>query len=402
MAVALRAAGVDPRPGDLNLDPETRSLVSQAVLGLDAWLESTRLPGGYGGPVAHWWWDCLDYTGPGLDWRYEGILAGYLNLWALTGEEAWLAKACRAGDDLVAGQLPSGNYRNSCFELNPNTGGTPHEAACDLALIRLGAALREENRSGWEAYVETARRNLEAFCIGRLWDEAARSFRDDPSTPSFVPNKAATLCEALFALSHLEGEAIWAEHYALPTLEAVLSHQVRGGALDGAAHGAAHGAIYQNSFGPHKVAKFFPFYISRCIPGLLEGWAWSGEARFAEAARLAAEFVALTRYPDGSFPQVRYPGGRVNRYPQWIAACGDILRALDLARQVGFSYDPAPTLDWLLAGRREDGGFRTARGFGSAVPGGRADDPRDDLAVVGWADKAFRYLTTIVDMEFEV
>jgi hypothetical protein len=99
-----------------------------------------RGPGGYSGPVVHWWRDCLDYSGPGLDWRYEGIIIGYLNLWAATGEASWLAKARRAGDDLMNGQLPSGNFRNSCFELNPNTGGTPHEAACDLALLRLAEA----------------------------------------------------------------------------------------------------------------------------------------------------------------------------------------------------------------------------------------------------------------------
>ena len=48
---------------------------------------------------------------------------------AVPGPVAGLA--CRAGDDLVQGQLTSGNYRNSCFELNPYTGGTPHVAIID-------------------------------------------------------------------------------------------------------------------------------------------------------------------------------------------------------------------------------------------------------------------------------
>jgi hypothetical protein len=34
-------------------------------------------------------------------------------------------------------------------------------------------------------------------------------------------------------------------------------------------------------------------------------------------------FVLRWRYEDGSFPQVVYSSGRVNRYPQWIAAVGD-------------------------------------------------------------------------------
>jgi hypothetical protein len=369
----------------MSIDEQSRNNVTEAVAALDRWLDSMRLPGGYGGPVAHWWEDCLEYTGPALDWRYEGIILGYLNLWAATSDSSWMAKAKRAGDDLVAGQLPSGNYRNSQFELNPGAGGTPHEAAGDLGLLKLAEALRRLDDPDWEVYYRTARRNIEAFYIGRLWDETAHSFRDDPVMASFVPNKAATLAEALFALSQLTGEAAWAERYALPTLSAVLDHQVSGVALDG--------AIYQNSFGLRKIEKFFPYYISRCIGGLLEGLAWSGDERFAEAARRAAAFILKVRYEDGSFPQVIYPGGRLNRYPQWVAAAGDLLRALDLASAVGLSYDSTPSLRWLLAGRRPDGAFRTASGFGRVTPAGAANDPRDALPVVGWNDKAFRYLT---------
>src|SRR5438034_3584893 len=113
-----------------------------AVAKLDAWFETMRGPGGYGGPVAHWWQQSLLYTGAGLDWRYEGMIAGYLRLWERTGDERWLRKARRAGDDLVDGQLASGHYAASAFELNPATAGTPHEAACDVALLLLARALR--------------------------------------------------------------------------------------------------------------------------------------------------------------------------------------------------------------------------------------------------------------------
>jgi hypothetical protein len=91
----------------------THQDIMTAIFGLDSWFDSMRLPGGYGGPVAHWWDDCLIYQGPGLDWRYEGIILGYLNLWESTGDRYWLNKANRAGDDLVQGQLPSGNFNNS-------------------------------------------------------------------------------------------------------------------------------------------------------------------------------------------------------------------------------------------------------------------------------------------------
>jgi len=384
--VAARAPGADPGPSQLTLDSQTAAAVREAVLGLDRWFDSQRVKGGYGGPVVHWWRDCLHFTGAGLDWRYEGILIGYLNLWAATGEGRWFDKAKRAGDDLVAGQLPNGNFRNSQFELNPGIGGTPHEAACDLALLRLALALRSIGDLSWLNYVATAQRNIEGFLIGQLWDERRRWFRDDPAVDGFVPNKAATIAEAFFALAQLTGDSRWADDYALPTLEGVLEHQQTGGELDG--------AIAQNSFGSHRVLKFFPFYVARCLPALIEAHAWSGDARFAEAVRRAAQFVLRTRLPDGSFPQVLYPGRRINPWPQWIAATGDMLRALCAAQAVGFSFDPLPTLRWLLAGQRPDGGFRAAVGFGRVTPFGRADDPRDALSVCGWEDKAFRFLAS--------
>lgn len=385
--MASGTPGADPRPPSVTLAPALQAEISRTVFALDTWLDSMRVPGGYGGPVVHWWRDCLDYTGPGLDWRYEGILIGYLNLWDVTGEALWLAKAQRAGEDLLAGQLPSGHYRNSAFEQNPNSGGTPHEAACDLALLRLALALRAANfTQDWVKFAQAAERNLAAFYVGCLWDATTQTFRDDPSIASFVPNKAATLAEALLALTEVTGDECWATHYALPTLQTVVAHQVPTGPLAG--------AILQNSLGAQRVHKFFPYYIARCIPGLLAGAAYSGTLSLRQAAQAAAAFVMHTRYPDGSFPQVIYPGGRLNRYPQWVAALGDVLRALDLVQLA--AWHPGPTLQWLLAGRRADGGLYTAVGFGRATPGGMPYDPRDTLSVCGWADKAFRYFTRLM------
>ena len=378
----------DLRSRGLSLSSETWQAIEMAILGLDSWLDSMRLPGGYGGPVAHWWDDCLIYQGPGLDWRYEGIIIGYLNLWESTGDMGWLSKARRAGDDLLFGQLPSGNFRNSKFELNPGTGGTPHEAACDLSLVLLADALRKNGHGEWESYYQAARRNLHDFFITRLWSEEEQTFFDSTDFHSFVPNKAATLVEALFAMTRISRDDLWVQVYGMPTLDYLLAYQVKGGDLDG--------AICQNTLANRKIDKFFPFYIARCLPAMLEGYSWSGDERFMEAARRAGNFILRWRFVDGSFPQVIYPSGRINRYPQWVAAVGDILRALDLLMPFELVYDPQLSLDWLLTGRRQDGGMRTAVGFGKITPFGKHNDPRDEMSVCGWADKAFRYLTSLV------
>lgn len=376
---------------EANATPRQHNVVDRAVAGLDAWFETMRGPGGYGGPVAHWWQQSLIYTGAGLDWRYEGIIAGYLQLWERTGNPRWLAKARRAGDDLAAGQLATGHYPASTFEINPATAGTPHEAACDTGLLRLVLALQHAGHTGWQRYAACAERNLRAFHIAQLWDAQARAFRDDPRVPCFVPNKAATICDALFLLTETTGDAEWVERYALPTLDRILAHQVQD-------QGPLNGAIAQNSFGSRLVAKYFPIYIARCVPALLRGYRWTGDERYAVSALRAMQFVGRRAHPDGSFPTVVYANRRVNRYPAWIAPLGDLLRATDELRPYGFDANFEAAEQRLLCGQDVTGGIQTAQGF-AAQGGGRPPtlpDVRDVLHVVGWCDKAFRYLTTRV------
>ena len=348
-----------------------------------------RGPQGYGGPVAHWWQNCLSFTGAALDWRYEGIIHGYLHLYRHSGDVAWLARARRAGDDLLRGQLPAGTYRHSAFELNPGTGGTPHEAACDLALLSLSRVLRQAGDPGWRTYLAAAERNLRGYYIATLWDEDAHSFRDQPRIPSFVPNKAATLLEALLLWAELSGAEEPAERYARPAAAAILGHQERAGALDG--------AISQYSMRGEQTPRYLPYYIARCVPGLLAAYERWREEALLDAAQRAMAFVLRWRYEDGSFPQVVYPGGRVNRYPQWVAPVGDILRAMALLQPYGLETDadPEPTRQWLERGQLPTGAFRTAYGFGSQITQrepGSLPEFRDLLPVCGWVDKAFRYL----------
>jgi hypothetical protein len=393
---------------------------------LDAWLDTMRTAHGYAGPVVHWWRDCLRYTGAGLDWRYEGIIGGYLNLYQRSGDPRWLAKACRAGDDLIRGQLATGNFRNSSFERNPYSGGTPHEAACDLALLLLARELKDSNtrhtrafkkdpkdtkestdssavvelgldgsestrRGGdWQRYLQVAERNLNGFILGILWDENQAYFRNTAHDASFVPNKAATIVEALFAWAQLTGDDRLLEKYARPTLDRILACQVRapGNWLDG--------AVLQGIAGAQINERYFPFYIARCIPALVQGSQMFAEPRYLEGARRALDFILRQRYADGSYPQVVYGNGKANRYPQWIAGIGDLLRAMDLLDIDSDSEGYSTTLNWMLSGTRGTPGMRPAHGFACQAsqksPAGFPEF-RDLIGVCGWTDKAFRYLT---------
>lgn len=373
------------------LREETRAAISQILPRLDLWFDSMRGPDGYGGPVVHWWQESLLFTGAGLDWRYEGIICGYLNLYERSGEVRWLEKACRAGDDLLRGQLPTGNFRSSSFEINPLPGGTPHEAACDLALLELARILKREGRPTWGQYAAAAERNLREFIIGVLWNDSQQLLRNTAFLDSFVPNKAATTAEALMAYVKVAGDSALLESHVRPILDAIVACQVRtpGRPLDG--------GICQSRDGARWNERYFPFYVARCIPALMRGYGVFGEARFLEAAQAAGAFIRRYELSDGSFPQVVYGNGRINLYPQWVAGAGDILRGLDLLHDGVDQGGSDAALEWLLGGVQPSGALRVAHGFASQVSQRRPPPLRDfrDLApVCGWADKAFRYLAS--------
>jgi hypothetical protein len=61
-------------------------MIDAAVGALDGWLDTMRSPRGYTGPPADWWQHGFTTVGTALDWRYEGIIAGYVALWRRTGD----------------------------------------------------------------------------------------------------------------------------------------------------------------------------------------------------------------------------------------------------------------------------------------------------------------------------
>ena len=373
--------------------PAPTSRVDSAVARLAGWLASMRGTGGYSGPVVHWWRDSFLSCGAAIDWRYEGIIAGYVELAERTGDGGWLALARQAGDDVRAGQLDDGRFRRSSFELNPNFGGTPHESAVDLGLLILARALRGRGDDSWQTYRAAAERNLRGWYLGSLWNDDERRFRDSPSPVStFVPNKSATAIEALCLLHELTGDDELLERYVRPTADAIVGERVAGSGsrLDG--------AISQNLLGAARVEKYLPYYQARCATGLLAAYERLGHDRYLETALDAMRFVGRYQDGDGAFPMIVYPDGRVNRFPRWVAPTGDILRAADRLREHGLDFPAAATLDWLLAGQLPSGAFLTGRDFAGQATQKQSDhlDFRDALPAIGWCDKAFRYLASQV------
>jgi hypothetical protein len=288
-----------------------------------------------------------------------------------------------------------------------------------VGLLLLAQVLREEGESAWQRFAACAERNLRAFYIEQLWDAEAKSFRDHPHLPSFVPNKAATACQAFFLLAEVRQDASYVEQYVLPTLERLMEYQVGDGEPE-----RLRGAIAQNSLGSQRIEKYFPIYIARCVPALLRGYDWTNDGRYVECALRAMQFIARFLYEDGSLPTVIYANQELNRYPSWIAPLGDVLGAVQALRPYGLEAEFEATHERLLAGQDESGGIQTATGFaaqarwgdGALTKEGSGDgtrgrfkeratrrgglpEVRDLLHVVGWCDKAFGYLATLVESE---
>lgn len=345
---------------------------SRGLARLHRWLETVRQPGGYGGPVVHWWRHSLLYAGPAGDWRYEGILAGY---GALSRREPIPGRFTRAlaqaKRDLAGMALPGGSYRASQFERNPGTHGTPHEAAASLGLL----LANPDGPSG--PFEDVARANLDHL-VEHLWDPVRRGFNDQGGVPGRVPNKLATFAEALLeAGRRFHVDAYW--EWARIALEAVMAYQVETGPWAGAIHQYAPDAAKGDG-------RFFPYYNARCVPALLKGAAVFGEPRFREAADAVGNFLDRTKNADGSWPQIVYASGRRAEFPRWVAGSADILRAY---RLLGVE-PPGESLERLLTAQLESGAFPTAEGFG----GNRKGDPdwHDLVPVTGWNDKVLRFL----------
>jgi uncharacterized protein YyaL (SSP411 family) len=352
--------------------------LAQTLANLEGWLQTMRQVGGYGGPVSHWWQNRFSYTGPGLDWRYEGILSGYALLLEKTGAPKWCVALQQAAADLLAGQEPDGSYRASCFERNPGTLGTPHEAAATLGLLR---ALPHLDR---EKVLRVARRNLDNL-ITQLWD--GTGFSDKPGISGRVPNKLATLAQALMTYCDVSGDNTYLP-YARAALEDVLQFQVGKGHHTGAVHQYAP----DNCKGD---GRFFPYYAARCVPPLLQGSQLFQEPRYRETAERIGRFLEDTMKPEGSWIQIAYRGGGTAAWPRWLAGCADILLAYhSLGKPI-----PGVALERLLSSQLPSGGFPTAQGFAYRDSFTRFGTPdyRDVTPVVGWNDKVFRLLAELLE-----
>ncbi len=359
--------------------------IADTIARLDQWLQTMRGVGGYRGPISHWWETSLIYCGPMADWRYEGIICGYINLYRASGQIIWLERARHAGDDLVAAQLPSGKFRNSAFQQGPMEGGTPHEAAVDAGLLELAQLLREVGDETWLTYFETACRNIERYLLAELWN--GTGFRDQPWNQVLVPNKNATIAEALILFEALSGRDM--STYLDGAAKIILSAQVQSGLRSGA-------TIHLGT-GPHRLS--IGLYTARSMCGLLRIYERQPKEELLDAVSRALNFLRGLFSPHGLYFGL-YQDGSLIANPRLIAGSGDILRLMIWSCKYGLGSDEevAALVELFIRSQLPSGSIPT--GYGFAERGGHHEHEglpefRDVLSVVGWCDKVLRALSLL-------
>ena len=362
-----------------------RLSAARAIGHLDQWFQTMRVGAGYGGPIAHWWDSSLVYCGPMADWRYEGILTGYVTLYRSSRQGHWLERARQAAEDLVAAQLPSGKFLNSSFQQGPMEGGTPHEAAVDVGLLELAKVLREDYDERWRRYFRVAEQNIEGYLLGELWN--GEGFRDQPWNETLVPNKNATVIEALALYEALSGRDM--SPYLEGAVQVILGAQER--------TGPRAGGIVHLGTGRHRLAV--SLYTARSVCGLLRLYEREPKDEWLETAARALHFLRALVTPEGVYFG-RYPDGSLVANPRLVAGAGDVLRAVAWGWKYGLSSeaDVAGLVELLVGAQTSSGGIPTGLGFarrGARRPYRGLPEFRGVLPVVGWCDKAFRALAAI-------
>ena len=363
------------------------SLISKNI----SWLQTMKQPSGYSGPVPHYWEDCFNYIGPGRDWRYEGIIISYLELYEKTKDTNFLKLAKEAGDHLVNNQLKISCFNNSGFDGNPSItrGSMPHDTAASIGLMTLALKLRQIGDADYIKYFHSAKINLDEFHLKYLYDKNNDSFLQNTYDKKryHVPNKLATLAELCLLAYEFTGDKKY-YNIAIKNGDFILTHQEN-------TVEKFKGGIYQVDKNHNKLICL---YIARCISGLIKIYYATKNKKYLNGAIAAADFIKTLEHKSGGFYfgyQKYNDEWKLYKYPMWIAGSGDIVRALLMLKPYK-KYNLAKNIKWITDQMHKSGGIPTSYGLNFRDKLIETYDGlpscRDLVPAVGWNDKALRLL----------
>ncbi len=364
------------------IEPE---ILATALGRLDAWLETMRAAGGYYGPAVGFRGVSMAYCGPGHDWRWEGLLDGWAERHARTGEPLFLARMEQALRDLAAAQLLNGAFRNSSFENNPVEGGMPHEPAVMAAAIRACNSLTRAGRRLPEGTTAMLERFVEERLIRELWNKLLKTFNNwlQSDFETYAPPAVASILEVLLGYAELTGDGARLEPYVRGAADSLLASQFASGPLAG-------GLPVSNRDG----ASASPYLAARCLPALAWLQRRTGETRWTAATDALVGFLGRSATAKGGFPFLIHARRPAAVLPVFTGAAAGTLVALHRAGRLTEEL-VAAHLPFVLARQTASGAFETAVGGNRRSRVSRRPDWRDVVPVVGWADKIYHLLAIL-------
>ncbi len=369
----------------MNLSKPESEAAGIALGRLDAWLETLRGAGGYYGPVVGLRGVAMAWCGPGHDWRWEGLLDGWIALHRRTGDAAYIARMEAALRDLRQAQLANGAFRNSFFESNPLEGGMPYEPAMMAAVLRTGRYLQEQGRPWPDGTAAMIERFVERRLVKELWNKVLGTFNNwlQSEFEIYSPPAVAAIVETLCDYAELTDTAQRWLPFVTGAADSLLKSQVRTGPLAGA-------LPVSNREG----ASASPYLAARCLPALARLHRYTGEARFAAARDALTDFVRQALLPAGGVPSMVYANRPARVAPLFLGATAGTLTALDRTDSLDAAL-ASVHVRWLLERQTASGAFDTAVGFGAGAPKPGRQDWRDAWPVCGWADKVYALLARL-------
>lgn len=363
----------------MNLKKNDPQKISNAVAGIESWLETISNPRGYCGPVVAREAVSMRYCGPGFDWRYEGLLDAQATLFKSSADERYLDRMESDLEAICSAQLCDGSFRNSYFEFNPCEGGMPYEPAMLAATCRAAIVLRDAGRALPADLENVLDRFVERRLVRNLWSRLLRTFNDwmQSDFKFYSAASVATCIEMLAECSRLGVEVDGLNEYIEQAADSLLLLQIEKGAALGGV------PISNREDAPATV-----WSTARALVGL--DWAArnTGSEKYQTGLEKGLQFIGSRLSAERATGS--YLSGE-NHSARRALIFGELANSLNAVGRIGRlkDLDLDHWLSLILDEQRPSGAFKTASGFGSRAG---TLDWRDCLPVCGWIAQIYAYL----------
>lgn len=357
---------------------------------LSSWMAAD---GGVNGPIVHRADLKRMFAIHDTPWTQQAVIEGLLHLYRRSGRDYWLTSAVRLGDAQCARQKADGRFRWAGHE-DDRFSSLVHNALADCALLDLADVLGDRDAARRSHYVAVAERNLDQYVIGKLYRRDLGGFAMNPTDyyegrDRFILNMNGIAMEALIKLDRLRGSDRHAEilHRAGERIRSLQSST-----------GLSEGGLPYSHLEPDL---HIPLYTALTLRGLTAMSQASGDAVWASVARDAVAFLSRMEDPETGLWYHKLQGGRIHRFPIFVAGAGIICNSiLDVGQLTGSRVDTRDLAGRLLRFQYDHGAIRNFVGYDHPENGRRhgkgGDCWEDAVPTPNWNAQAFHFLCRVL------